>query len=182
MLPVPNTPFFPTFCHYSECCCRIWNFFIRVHTLKCSINFSKIFSSEIMFKNEHTFFLRKKSYSRLQNFRATGGQKPDAVNLSCNTQQILENSITERDRGGGAVCIFLNVLFLYSYMSVLCVASYSGHSVFVGYSSRTLRDHQFVIVCLKTTFNSSCSYTCMFVYVRIKFDIQSSNISTKVWS
>ena len=30
-----------------------------MHTLKCFINFSKIFSCEIMLKNEHTFFMRK---------------------------------------------------------------------------------------------------------------------------
>jgi len=31
-----------------------------------------------MFKNENTFFLQKRSYSRLQNLRATCGQKPNA--------------------------------------------------------------------------------------------------------
>ena len=49
--------------------------------------------------------------------------------------------------GGGASS------FHYSYMSALCFASYSGHSVFVGYSSTTLRDHQFVNVWLKTKLN-----------------------------
>jgi hypothetical protein len=62
------------------------------------------------------------------------------------TQQMLERFITGGGGGGGGGASVLYALFHYSYMSAVSAASYTGHSVLVGYSPTILRYHQFVIV------------------------------------